>query len=184
MIGTNTIQAMDMIRAFYGARTTKRHAIPLMDHIDQGVAILRALGADDHTIAAFVLHPIFQSDANLAENFDLFATLDRRVVALVMEYRNAANQGLRGRTPASQVPLPISEVRQMLIADKVQNRYSMMKYHRHTHPDAEELLDYFNQWLSALDVSSGLYESLIATFDEKHGEPECPTTPNARSTHR
>lgn len=172
MINPNTMQAMFLIKEFYANRTTKRHAIPLMDHIEHGVKVLKELGASDAATAAFALHPMFQDDEALQENELVLHALDPFVVALVMEYRNIANQGLRGKTPPSEISIPLVEVRQMLIADKVQNRYSFLKYHKNTHPHAAVLNDYFDAWLAALGVDAARYESLVATFNEPQGEPQ------------
>lgn len=166
MIKPNTMQAMFLIREFYGERKTKRHNIRLMDHIEHGVKLLQGMGACDAAVAAYALHPMFQNDVGLMGNAMVLHALDPYVVALIMEYRSVANQGLRGRTPPKELSIPMIEVRQMLIADKVQNRWSFLKYHKDTHPEAQSLMTYFDQWLEFLGVDSVRYEHLISFFNE------------------
>ena len=62
---------------------------------------------------------------------------------------------------ALATPGPLKEVRQMLIADKVQNYADFLTYHAHTHSRSKELDFYFKHWLAQLDVSRDLYSLLV-----------------------
>lgn len=152
------------ISAFYQDRVTKRHAIRMMDHIDHGVIILRALGVGDETIAAFMLHPMFQSDEELYRNRYLLESFSSTTVSLVMEYRNIANQGLRGKTPPAELKIPLIGVVHMLIADKVQNRWSFEHYHLITHPETDALAKYFDDWMNALTITAEEYREFTKLF--------------------
>jgi (p)ppGpp synthase/HD superfamily hydrolase len=55
-------KAYKIISDYYGESTTKRSGVKLINHIDEGIEILKSIGADDDTIDAYCLHPILQSD--------------------------------------------------------------------------------------------------------------------------
>jgi hypothetical protein len=80
------------------------------------------------------------------------------IVLNVLEYRKCANAYLCKPYTDSwtlaeikeAAPIVIEDVRQMLIADKVQNQADFLKYHFGTHPRSEQLATYFNTWLKYL----------------------------------
>jgi hypothetical protein len=163
---------------YYGNKRTKRSGILLIDHINQGIEILRRIGADEVTMEAYAVHPIFQADADLKANFFQCAQLNQLVVLYALEYRNIANRSLSDivveswqgwphndtRTLLLDRPIvisPLDPVNQMLIADKVQNRKDFLIYHKGSHPRSEMLDFYFNSWLKALDVNEETYLDLV-----------------------
>ncbi len=147
-----------MISQHYGDKTAKRSGVRLMNHIDEGLIILEAIDASDDAMRAYCMHPIFQSDADLAENFEEYEGsifLDATVMILTMEYRSVANAYLSTRKIESidEIRLsPLKDVNDMLIADKIQNYKDFMKYHHGTHPRSEELYEYFHNWFKRLGV--------------------------------
>jgi hypothetical protein len=162
----------------YGDRRTKRSGVSLIDHINQGIKILRRIGADEVTMEAYAVHPIFQADADLKANFFQCADLNQLVVLYALEYRNMANRSLSDivieswqggphndyRTLLLDRPIatsPLDPVNQMLIADKVQNRKDFLIYHKGSHPRSAELDFYFNSWLKALGVDEQTYLDLV-----------------------
>lgn len=154
------------IAEHYGSRTARRSGVPLIRHIDQGLAILAAIGASVRSMRAFCLHPLLQSDEDLAASYGRLQELsdDVHVVALALEYRHIANATLSTREifSAADIPLsPIAEVNQMLIADKVQNRRDFLEHHATTHPRAPELDRYFALWLERLGIDEPRYEALV-----------------------
>jgi hypothetical protein len=167
----------DIIEQWYGAKRTKRSGVLLMNHINEGLAILDALGVAEPIRSSFALHPVFQSDDDLRANMGLLQELDPMVVALVMEYRNIANRSLsdivgyqlhglerRQKSCFLYRPIklsPIKAVNDMLIADKVQNYKDFLKYHKDTHARSTELDYYFREWLGALKVSKQAYNDLV-----------------------
>lgn len=155
------------IAVHYGTRTTRRSGVPLMRHIDQGLAILRAIEASETAMRAFCLHPLLQSDADLAANYERIGDLaaDPWVVVLAIEYRGVANAALASRplARADEIALsPLVEVNQMLVADKVQNRSDFLQHHAATHPRSAELARYFELWLERLGVDDARYRALAA----------------------
>ena len=153
-----------LIKAHYGDKTAKRSGVPLINHIDEGLLILDYLDATDATKRAFCLHPLMQADEDLAVFIESdYGHIDRLVLLLAMEYRNQANAWLsdkvskdgdqrivcQGRPGTG----PLTEVRDMLIADKVQNYKDFLKYHDDTHARSDELHAYFGRWLSVLNVN-------------------------------
>lgn len=163
---------------FYGDRTTKRSKVPLINHIEEGLLVLDALCASKATKDAFCLHPMFQHDDDLMANYHRIKEFDPQVMALVMEYRARANESLSNRVSWSRgdfakwnggppTPGPLPEVRDMLIADKVQNYADFITYHLDSHPRGPELGFYFRTWLGALGVTPAQYEELVRIMKEK-----------------
>lgn len=154
------------IAAHYGERTARRSGVPLIHHIDQGIAILEAIGASERAIRAFCVHPLVQADADLAASYPRVGELsdDPHVIVLALEYRNIANATLSTRAiaRAADIPLsPLPEVNQMLVADKVQNRSDFLVHHAASHPRAGELARYFELWLERLGVDEEKYRELV-----------------------
>ncbi|MEZ4394347.1 MAG: hypothetical protein R3A48_25015 [Polyangiales bacterium] len=150
----------EAIAAHYGDRAARRSGVALMNHIDEGLAVLADLGAHDEVWRAWCLHPLFQLDEALPESFSDLARRSEsaRVLVLAMEYRNTANACLARHEPASPEAIarsPLPEVNAMLVADKVQNAKDFILYHRGTHPRTESLERYFHHWLARLGVSRG-----------------------------
>ncbi len=145
------------VAAHYGARTAGRSDVPLMNHIDEGLAVLQGLHAGERAMRAYCLHPLVQADADLAATYPRLGELGAapHVIALAFEYRNIANATLSSRVVASaaDIPLsPIAEVNAMLVADKIQNRKDFILHHRASHPRRRELDWYFARWLERLAV--------------------------------
>lgn len=145
-----------LINAYYGQQTTARSRAYLMNHIDEGLAILSWINASELTKKAYCLHPILQNDLDLQRNWrNDFSTLSPQALILCMEYRKTANAYLSNREISSLNDIklsPISEVNHMLIADKVQNYKDFLRYHKYTHPRSKELELYFKNWLEKLAV--------------------------------
>lgn len=162
--------ALRAVSMFYGTKAAERSGVPLINHIHEGLAVLDVLGSAQSTKDAYCLHPLFQADADLvvaASCGDLWSLappmgLPAWVMLLVMEYRNQANAwlsdkvqwvGLNGSNiVGAPTPGPLSEVREMLIADKVQNYKDFLLYHRAAHARAAELEVYFRRWHSVLSI--------------------------------
>ncbi len=155
----------DAIAAFYRQRTARRSGVPLIRHIDEGLAVLDRIGASAPAKRAFCLHPLLQDDASLAANFPRIGELtdEPRVVVLVLEYRHIANAtpSTRHVATAADIPLsPLADVNAMLVADKVQNYKDFLVHHRATHPRGEALDRYFRLWLERLGVTPARFEEL------------------------
>jgi hypothetical protein len=161
------------IAEHYGDRRAERSGVPLLRHVDEGLAVLEAIDAPLVAREAYCLHPLLQGDAELAAAFLPGSVFHRHVlrphaVALAMEYRAVANGYLSHRTidDASEISLgPLPEVRQMLIADKVQNRKDFERYHAISHPRARELDRYFRLWLDRLGVSEAEYGRFVTIME-------------------
>lgn len=154
----------EAITAFYGDTRAARSRRYYMNHIDEGLAVLRWLGASDRAMRAWCLHPMVQLDRDLATTYGASIpgmTSDPHVLLLAMEYRNIANAFLSGRrvNDANEIALsPLDEVNDMLRADKVQNYKDFLLEHRETHPRRKELDVYFRLWLKRLSVSRTQFE--------------------------
>lgn len=152
------IQEWSWITEMYGDRVAKRSQVPLINHIYEGVEVLRVIGASDYAIGAFIVHPLFQSDDVFFQNQEKLKLLPFETMINVLEYRRAANTYLcREHTDAwtldqvkVQVGVMSDDVRHMLIADKWQNRKDFRLYHLGTHARSDQLARYFDLWLELL----------------------------------
>jgi hypothetical protein len=171
--------AYEQISLFYGERKAERSRVRLMQHINDGLVVLDEIGASLHAREAFCLHPMFQADADLKATVlreGPFWYYHAHLLLLVMEYRNQANAWLSDKVDKDLVetgkptPGPLSEVRDMLIADKVQNRKDFETYHKSTHPRSAELDLYFYRWLLALDVEQEDYDRLCEAIDRANSK--------------
>ena len=145
-----------LLRKWYQNDKAKRSQVPLINHINEGLSILKDLNASQASQRAFCLHPLLQSDEDLAKNATKVASLvDPYVLLLTMEYRKTANAYLSSRTIDSFEEIclsPLKEVNDMLCADKIQNFKDFLLYHQSTHPRAPELTQYFTNWLYKLNM--------------------------------
>lgn len=147
------MKAYELIKDFYGQQRAKRSQVPLINHIDEGLKVLNHIGASEITKAAYCLHPILQSDEAFLQNksFD-FSGIETESIILAMEYRATANSYLSKNKPEDFKGFSCLEVKQMLIADKVQNYKDFLLYHKQTHKRSAELDYYFNKWFEILEI--------------------------------
>lgn len=164
----------EAIRAFYGDRVAERSKVPLINHINEGVIVLRELHAWHRAYAAWCLHPLVQSNEDFVKNLGLLKNLKTspRNMALAMEYRAVANAWLSDKVDDNMMLIgtpqlsPIKCVNDMLRADKVQNRKDFETYHKATHPRSKQLDLYFKVWLDALGIDEEMYRFLCVKIDE------------------
>lgn len=158
-----------LIQRHYGDRVAKRSQVPLMNHIDEGLILLERISATDNSKRAFCLHPLFQADEDLKENWYMASFVEPHVLLLTMEYRNIANAYLSDKMDAPydiSIKLsPLFEVNEMLIADKVQNRKDFITYHKSTHTRSAQLDLYFKNWLDALNIDDQAYDRMCIAID-------------------
>ncbi len=154
------------IAAHYGQRTAARSGVLLMQHIDHGLKILHARNASAIAQRAFCLHPLLQSDEDLARHHAVIQPAAApEVYSLAIEYRRVANAALADRNLTSPDQIELSanaDVNEMLVADKVQNCNDFQRYHAGRHPRSAELARYFALWLQRLGVSESHYAELVA----------------------
>ena len=154
--GTLNSKAYQKISEFYGDRKANRSQVFLMNHIDEGLAILQWVGADEFAKQAFCLHPILQNDNDFAANWEMdFQGIHSKVLILCMEYRKVANAYLSTRSIKSIEEISLSptlQVNQMLTADKIQNYKDFLIYHKKSHIRSVELEQYFKNWLDKLEI--------------------------------
>lgn len=158
----------ELISQYYGNRTAKRSGLPLMNHIDEGLAILKRYHyIEQDTLKAFCIHPIVQDDIT---SIDL-SQVSVHVLILAKQYAEVANAYLPKHLNDQHdiMPrIPNLQVQLMLIADKVQNYKDFYRtFHQQQHllekHDFQHLSNYFDNWLTYLNVSPVLYDSLTLT---------------------
>lgn len=153
-----------LIFDYYKRSKAFRSGVPKINHIDEGVQILRGAWASDAAIRAFCLHPMIQSDEDLVRNIHRLDGASPAAVCLAMEYRAVANAYLSTRKIASieEIKLsPLRDVNWMLFADKVQNKKDFLLYNKN-HPRAKELNQYFDNWLKRLADNNYCFSSCDA----------------------
>lgn len=136
----------------------------------EGLRVLEMLGSDDLCKGAFCLHPIVQSQADYNASLrwdknDEYGKCDYRHWVLATEYRNIANSYLSNNylSKSDKVSLGIKlnndgRIKDMLIADKVQNYKDFLLYHHGTHERSDDLDRYFNVWFDILGI---VYEDIV-----------------------
>lgn len=162
------------IGEYYGHQRAARSGVPLIVHIDEGIALLDALGSSMRAKEAFCIHPLVQDDSALMAALapgSIFARHqpDPAAVTLAMEYRRVANAYLSHHCKDSEDQIELScldEVNQMLVADKVQNRKDFERFHLGTHARGATLERYFANWLRRLDISETRYAQLCRNLVE------------------
>jgi GNAT superfamily N-acetyltransferase len=168
---------------FYGDHCAARTGLHFMNHVDEGLFVLRSSavkGCSEAAMRAYVLHPLVQGDEECASFLrrlsdkgnpaDPVHSIDPLVIALAIEYRSFANGYLSPnhadyfeghRSGGDGVRLsPCKDVNDMLIADKVQNRKDFDLMHAQSHPKAALLSSYFDAWLHKLGVSKAKYDEI------------------------
>jgi len=187
MIDDSATNAYRAISEYYDGARAKRSLMPYMKHIDEGLAILDELGADEVTKDAFCIHPMIQSNDDLLITYkdSLLSdyNIEAEVILLAFRYREIANSFLSkhidniSRADIFTIKKNLvewPEVQNMLIADKVQNKFDFMVHHYERHEKSDKLLDYFNRWL--IDILQVDYhklarhcEYLVVTPEQVHG---------------
>ncbi len=152
------------IQNYYADKRAKRSQVLLMNHIDAGLYALKRLDASIDAQKAFCLHPLYQNDEDLKNNFNALAIQDFSPLALAytIEYRSVANEYLSARKINSieEIRLsPLEEVNFMLMADKMQNYKDFTLFHSKTHKNSEELEIYFNNWFKRLHIDEIEYNN-------------------------
>lgn len=152
-----------MLRKFYGDRQAQRSGVPLINHIREGVTVMGFISAEFSAKLGYVLHPMLQSFEDLMNQHRL-VTCDRNIssrsVLYAMEYRRAANaylcttktDGWKLGDIVNATGTLLPQVRDMLIADKVQNFKDFTIHHHGTHARSAQLNAYFNNWFIRLDI--------------------------------
>lgn len=153
-----------LISKFYGKKVAARSKVPLINHINEGLEILEAIGASKASALGFCLHPLVQDKKQLKKTLDddLLISCSFEAINAAFEYRYIANAYLCEASTDGwntdklhNLLSPICDtIRDMLIADKIQNRKDFLLYHATTHSRAPQLLWYFNNWI---DFLSELY---------------------------
>lgn len=156
------------IADFYGDKRAERSQVPYMNHIYEGIKILRHIKAHEHAEWGYCLHPLFQSDESLVSVVDGTCwniiednELPTLGIIYAMEYRKMANSYLSKDKKESLSKSPCPVVWDMLRADKVQNRKDFEAHHKQTHPRSKELKEYFNNWMEILSISEDKYQELV-----------------------
>lgn len=158
------------ISDFYGSRCAERSGKPYMNHIDEGIYILRKLGADHDTISGYILHPLFQSDDDFnTKGKSLIGILPPIPTAFALEYRNIANAYLAKRTieDVSEIAVsPLEQVNTMLVADKIQNYKDLLANKNIEKEKRQHLQNYFFNWFERLETKSPFVSKTIREIEQ------------------
>ncbi len=149
-------EGLELIQLHYGDQRAERSQVLLMNHIEEGLAILEYLEVPERVKAAWCIHPLVQNDVPFKCSIDLRAyVID--IAKLYSIYANAAlcdkrwdNLRYTVEDQIRHLPTMPKEIAQLLIADKVQNRKDFDRYHKGKHPRSTQLSRYFNSWVTYL----------------------------------
>lgn len=165
-------EAYGLIEEYYGNRTAKRSGVWLMNHIDEGLAVLAKLNAPEEAFSTFCLHSLVQNDVDLASNEHLIEKYPHLNWQGAFEYRETANAYLAHRNIFSIDDIELSgneAVNFALIADKVQNYKDFMLYHYGKHDNSDRLFNYFHNWFDKLGITDKkLIDLLIHLMDNDY----------------
>ena len=156
-----------LIQKYYNDRVAKRSQVFLMNHIDEGLAILHWIGASESAKRAYCLHPLLQADEDLKKNIGVLLNNDKITSedwVNVIEYRSVANEYLSKKEIRNFNIIrlsPLKDVNDMLIADKIQNYKDFEIYHKESHERATELYNYYNNWLRELGIVECTYYDYV-----------------------
>lgn len=166
MLDTNDIHYRT-VSTFYANKQAQRSGQEYIRHIIQGLIVLNRINSNEQTMKAFCIHPIVQEDNALLQAVvtELLKDCDPTVVALAMEYRAVANSYLSHHPFRTTLDLgPLQAVKEMLIADKIQNSYDLNRYNQQD-KDFYRLNAYFNSWMIILEITKEKYDFLTRGFD-------------------
>lgn len=152
----------EAVQQFYGKGRAKRSNVLLMNHIDEGIDMLRSMGASELAIDAFCLHPIIQPQEIFKSNWKILArdeAINQEALKLARDYRDAANIYLcRPGTDSwtiedlrFHVGFLSHDLVHMLFADKIQNEKDFEIHHKNKHVRSKQLTKYFALWLDYLE---------------------------------
>jgi len=164
----DTMKCIDIVNFFYDGKKANRSKVPYINHIIEGIAVIKARNFfnEEDIIGGYALHPLVQQDDDLKRNLPVLHRfgVSPMLIALATEYRNLANAYLSHRKIESIYDIdlsPLSEVNEMLVADKVQNKKDFDLYHKGSHPRSDELEEYFNNWLERLNITDKMYKEYV-----------------------
>lgn len=162
-------KAYNIIKEHYGDKITGRTGVKLINHIDEGIKILNYIGASQQTIDAYCLHPLLQADADFNENLSCnFEGVDTAAIILAVEYRRVANSYLSSLSSDNFVGFTNNSIKEMLLADKIQNRKDFNRYHKDKHENSEKLTIYFDTWFyDLLDLTEHQVHNLTRIIYDK-----------------
>ena len=149
-----------LVKSYYGDQRAKRSGVLKMNHINEGIDMLKAMGASELAIKAYCLHPLAQGGDFAWEMVLTTPGLNSQARTLAMHYAFMADSYLC--RPATdrytvddlhKVIGPLSQdLIHMLVADKIQNEKDFERYHKGKHPHSEQLARYFCIWLDYLEL--------------------------------
>lgn len=148
------------IKRWYGARKAKRSTVPLINHIDEGIDLLRDMGASDLAVRAFCLHPLAQDESAIAQDWLHNRNFSRKAIELAKQYARIAGSFLcnpeTDHYTIADLRRVVGSLSQamihMLVADKIQNEKDFELYHKGKHERSEQLAHYFDLWVEYLEV--------------------------------
>lgn len=177
LTNTSTSQVYRLVEEEFKHTYARRSGVHYMYHVDEGLMILKSLGASQGAMDAYCLHLVLQTDEAVKTNLRRICELgcDSEVIALAMEYRHIANKWLPNQVQGGWYTTrpklsPLKDVNEMLIADKIQNYKDFILYHKRSHPRSVDLDLYFSVWLEVLGVSRDCFKETIDVILDIQGK--------------
>lgn len=160
MINGKKFTEYEIISKHWDDNCAVRTGIHYMNHVDEGLRIIKEVNGSERAMRIFALHGFLQNCyADNTFNSDVLSDVAPDVLIGAMEYRAVANAHLSHHRPDTLVLSEDADVNTALIADKVQNFRDFERFHNGCHLRSKQLKQYFERWLNALDVSTTTYEA-------------------------
>jgi hypothetical protein len=160
-IGEDSFAEYDLASEFWEDRIAKRTGVPFMLHVDEGLAVLNAIGATERAMRIYALHGVLQQCyTDDTVHLNGLKNIAPDVIIGAMEYRAVANAHLSFHDPSTLRLSEDPDVNAALVADKVQNRKDFEIHHKGSHKRSDALDSYFKRWLRILDITEDDYYEL------------------------
>ncbi len=155
VVGTPILESPQykIVQDFFGDQRDERSGVLLMNHIDEGIAVMRALGAPDTAIRAFCLTPLqFTSRNDIIINFHkIFKELNG-----VIDGIDSSNLALDYRALVDTNPVKVStdnDVNLMLAGAVIQRKKDLLVHNWDHQANPEATRERFDQWIAALGIA-------------------------------
>jgi hypothetical protein len=162
------------VNEFYKGKSAERSGVPYINHIREGLTIMEARGASTTAMNAYCLHPLIQNDKDFVNALDPaspqakglhLANPSLAELLLASEYRRVANSYLSKDPDPIVMTILTDDLKEMLIADKVQNRKDF-ELHQADHPRHLQLKAYFESWIRLLGITEAEYSRLTSLISQ------------------
>jgi hypothetical protein len=166
-LGYSDFTEYSIIYELWKDRVAERTGIPYMNHVHEGLRVIKEYNYSERAMRIFALHGVLQNCyKDNAVALKCLSDVSYDIIIGAMEYRAIANAHLSYHDSSTLRLSEDDDVNIALVADKVQNRRDFERFHLGTHKRSDELSAYFERWLGKLGVSEERYHELAGVISE------------------